>query len=399
MIQQQVKGMYQRELEQEVRSMAQAFPIVTILGPRQSGKSTLVKQIFTDKPYVNLEHLETRTLALNDPISFIKRYENGAIFDEIQRAPELLSYLQVLVDEQKKIGQFILTGSHQLRLQEAVSQSLAGRSAVLKLLPLSLREIKQSQNEYSLDQQLLKGGYPRLYEIVLKPSKYYSSYCQTYLERDVKQLINIKDLSLFQRFMRLCAGRIACVFNASEIAKELGTSSHTVTEWLSVLEASFLIFKLPPYFENFGKRLIKSPKLYFTDVGLACYLLGIENETQIERDPLRGHLVENLVVLELVKARYNMGLEPNLFFYRDQSQLEVDVLIQNGSELIPIEIKSSATFRPEFIKAIEKFQQLTHRTILKSYLVYAGDIQQRVREVNIIHYEDAASVFDDENIN
>ncbi len=386
--------MYIRELEQEARAMAEAFPIVTILGPRQSGKTTLVRKIFSDKPYVNLEHLETRTAALTDPITFIKQYEHGAIFDEIQRAPELLSYLQVLVDEQKKVGRFILTGSHQLRLQEAVSQSLAGRTAILKLLPLSLRELSQDSKKYSLNQQLLRGGYPRLYEVMLTPSKYYSAYCQTYLERDVKLLINIKDLSLFQRFMRLCAGRIGCVFNASEVARELGVSSHTVTEWVSVLEASFLIFKLPPYFENFGKRLIKSPKLYFTDLGLAGYLLGIENETQLERDPLRGRLVENLVILELVKARYNSGLEPNLFFYRDQSQLEVDVLVQNGSELIPIDIKSSATFRLEFIKSLETFRMLTQRKISKSYLIYAGEITQLVRDINIIHYQDSARVFD-----
>jgi predicted AAA+ superfamily ATPase len=385
--------MYNRELEQEVRAMAEAFSMVTILGPRQSGKTTLVRKIFSDKPYVNLEHLETRTAALSDPVSFIKQYEHGAIFDEIQRAPEILLYLQVLVDEQKKVGRFILTGSHQLRLQEAVSQSLAGRTAILKLLPLSLRELSQDLKKYSLDQQLLRGGYPRLYEIALAPNKYYSAYCQTYLERDVKLLINIKDLSLFQRFMRLCAGRVGCVFNASEIAKELGVSSHTVAEWVSVLEASFLIFKLPPYFENFGKRLIKSPKLYFTDVGLACYLLGIENEIQLERDPLRGRLVENLVILELVKTRYNVGLEPNLFFYRDQSQLEVDVLIQNGSELIPIEIKSSATFRLEFIKALEKFRMLTQRKISKSFLIYAGEITQPIREVSIIHYQASASVY------
>lgn len=387
--------MYQRDIEQEVRAMAAAFPIVTIFGPRQSGKTTLVKKIFNDKPYVNLEHLETRTLALEDPIAFLKRYENGAVFDEIQRAPELLSYLQVLVDEQKKVGQFILTGSHQLRLHEAVSQSLAGRTAVLKLLPFSLRELKQDNHQLSLDQQLLKGGYPRLYEIDLVASKYYSAYCQTYLERDVKLLINIKDLSLFQRFMRLCAGRVACVFNASDIAKELGVSSHTINEWASVLEASFLIFKLPPYFENIGKRLIKSPKFYFTDVGLACYLLGIENINQLERDPLRGQLVENLVILELLKTRYNSGLEPNLFFYRDQSQLEVDAIIQNGSELISIEIKSSTTFRAEFIKSLEKFQQLTHRTISKSYLVYAGEIKQRVRDVFIMNYNEVANIFDD----
>ena len=386
--------MYQRELEEEACAMGRAFPIVTILGPRQSGKTTLVRKVFSDKPYVNLENLETRTLALHDPVTFIKHYENGAIFDEIQRAPELLSYLQVLVDEQKKVGQFILTGSHQLRLQEAVCQSLAGRTAILKLLPLSLRELSQDAKNYSLDQQLLRGGYPRLYEVALTPSKYHSAYCQTYLERDIKLLINIKDLSLFQRFMRLCAGRIACVFNASEIAKELGVSSHTVAQWVSVLEASFLIFKLPPYFENIGKRLIKSPKLYFTDVGLATYLLGIETEAQLERDPLRGKLVENLVILELVKTRYNAGLEPNLFFYRDQSQLEVDVLLQNGSELIPIEIKSSATFRAEFIKSLESFRKLTHRTISKSYLIYAGEIRQSVRDVEIIHYTETASVFE-----
>lgn len=386
--------MYQRELEHEATILSQHFPILTIFGPRQSGKTTLVKKIFPDKPYVNLEHLPTRSFASEDPVRFIQRYANGAIFDEIQRAPELLSYLQVLVDEQKKEGLFILTGSHQLRLQEAVSQSLAGRTAILTLLPLSLSECSQDGNTYTANKQILLGGYPRLREISLAPHKYYSAYCQTYVERDIKLLINIKDLSLFQRFMRLCAGRIGCVFNASELASELGTSSHTIMQWVSALEASFLIFKLPPYFENIGKRLIKSPKLYFTDLGLACYLLGIDNETQLERDPLRGHLFENLVVLELMKAHYNKGLEPHMYFYRDHGQLEIDVVIQQGSELIPIEIKSSSTFHRDFLKNLKKFQTLTHRTIQDSYLIYNGDIEQKINDIDIIHYAQTATILE-----
>lgn len=378
--------MYHRSIEFELKSLAKKYPIITLIGPRQSGKTTLVRHVFHDKPYVNLEAPDTQEMAQIDPRAFLNRYPEGAIFDEIQRVPQLLSYIQLIVDEKEMKGMFILTGSHQLELHQAITQSLAGRTAILKLLPMSLEELFDAGIEISLDEVLLKGGYPRIYKDDLDPTKAYSNYFQTYVERDLRQLIYVKDLVQFQRFVRICAGRVGQLLNLEGIGHDVGLSSHTVREWISILEASFIIFRLPPYFENFGKRIVKSSKLYFSDVGLATYLLGIGNVEQMSRDPLRGHLIENLVVLELMKARLNHGLDPNLYHFRDSHGHEVDVIFQSGNQLIPIEIKASQTFHSEFLKNIEYFRDLTKERCNMGNLVYAGEQEFIIKSCKVINY-------------
>lgn len=381
--------MYHRSAASELKSLAKTYPIVTVLGPRQSGKTTLVQHTFPHKSYVNLEALDTQELAKMDPRAFLEQYPSGAILDEIQRVPTLLSYLQLIVDESQTKGMFILTGSHQLELHQAITQSLAGRTALLHLLPMSLSELADAGFELSLDEALLKGGYPRIYKDDLDPTKAYRNYFQTYVERDLRQLIQLKDLTQFQRFMRICVGRIGQLLNLEGICNDVGISSHTVKNWISILEASFILFRLQPYHENFGKRVIKSPKIYFTDVGLATYLLGIENKEQLSRDPLKGHLVENLVILELLKERLNKGLDPHLYFFRDTHGHEVDLIFQSGHQLVPIEIKAAQTFNKEFLKNISYFQQLVGDRCVQGALIYAGTQEQNINSVRILNYRHA----------
>jgi predicted AAA+ superfamily ATPase len=384
--------MYKRDVSKELEDLAKGYPVVTVIGPRQSGKTTLVQYIFPKKPYVNLEEIDVREMAIGDPRRFLEQFPEGAILDEIQRVPTLLSYIQVIVDKNDKKGMFILTGSHQLQLHEAISQSLAGRTALLSLFPLSLHELQGAGVDLTLDPLLLKGGYPRIYKDQLDPTKAYRSYFQTYVERDVRLLIQVKDLMQFERFIRICAGRIGQILNLEEIGGEVGISSHTVKHWISILEASFLIFRLQPYFENFGKRIIKSPKLYFTDTGLAAYLLGIENVVQMSRDPLRGHLMENLVVLELMKTRLNQGLDPELYYYRDVQQNEVDLIFKKGHELVPIEIKSSKTYHADFLKNLHFFQNLVGERASHGYLVYGGEQEQRIHSNEVLNYQHASRI-------
>ncbi|MCB1827567.1 MAG: ATP-binding protein, partial [Coxiellaceae bacterium] len=324
----------ERNILHELYETAESYPVTTIIGPRQSGKTTLAKAAFPQKPYVNLEAPDQRELALQDPRHFLEKYPDGAIFDEIQRTPELLSYIQTIVDEKEEHGLFILTGSHQLSLQEGISQSLAGRTGMLHLLPLSLSEIKTKVRNFSLEEQLFYGGYPKIYKQNISPQRFYRDYVQTYLERDVKQISHIKDLDQFRRFLQLCASRAGSLLDYTSLSNELGIARSTAKEWLSVLQASFILNTLPPYFENFGKRITKSPKIYFNDVGLLCYLLGIQEPEQIETHPLRGMLFENLVYTELKKLHYNRGKEANFYFYRDSNQIEIDLMYQQGSDLI-----------------------------------------------------------------
>ncbi len=378
---------FKRKIEGELLKLTTGYPVVTVVGPRQSGKTTLVRRAFPNKPYVNLESPDVRELAQTDPRGFLEPYErDGAIFDEIQRVPSLLSYIQVLVDERRKTGMFILTGSHQLELHQAISQSLAGRTALLHLLPMSLTELSEAGFKLPLDELLLKGGYPRIFSHNLEATSAYRSYFQTYVERDVRQLMQVKDLTQFQRFVRTCAGRIGQPLNLEGLGSDVGVSAHTVKHWLSILEASFVIVRLLPYYENFGKRLTKASKLYFTDVGLASYLLGIETEQQMSRDPLRGHLFENLVVTELAKSRLNRGLDPNLYFFRDAHGNEVDVVYQAGRQLIPIEIKSSKTFTAEFLKPVRFFNDLVGERCGPGFVVYAGEHEQTVDVVKLVNY-------------
>lgn len=383
---------FKRSIESELLSASEEYPVVTITGPRQAGKTTLVKSVFPHKVYINLEAPDIRAAAEEDPRGFLNTIPHGGILDEIQRVPSLLSYIQIIVDEQNIPGMFILTGSHQLALHEAITQSLAGRTAILNLLPLTISELSQGGIDLSLDNYLLNGFLPRVYADKLNPTKAYRNYLQTYVERDVRQILHVRDLRLFQHFIKLCAGRIGSVLNKESLGNELGISSHTINQWLSVLEASFIILQIAPYFENFGKRVIKSSKLFFTDIGLATYLLGIENTEQLIRDPLRGFLVENLVVLELVKTRLNQGLEPNLYFYRDNHQNEVDLIYKQSNDLIPIEIKASQTYHPAFLKSIKFYETIANSRVKKGYLVYAGQHEQQIGNINIVNFKHAHEI-------
>ncbi len=383
-----------RNAADEVLSMANSYPVVTVLGPRQSGKTTLVKSLFPHKPYISLEDLDEQAFIENDPRSFLEKYPDGVILDEIQRQPQLLSYIQGIVDKTPAKGKYILTGSHQLALHQAISQSLAGRTAILKLLPLSIHELSQVTTTKSLDYYIYHGMYPRVYHDNINPTKYYRDYTQTYIERDVRQLINMKDLSLFQKFLKLCAGRVGQLLNSNNLSNEVGVSNHTVENWLSILEASFVIFRLQPYFENLGKRITKSTKFYFLDVGLATYLLDIYSETQVARDPLRGGLVENLVITEAIKNTLNNGFEPSCYFYRDSNNNEVDLLFKIGNHLIPLEIKSSQTFNKQFLSGLQHFKKIAGERCTQGYLIYAGEQEQKIDIFQVMHFTHVSKIID-----
>ncbi len=379
--------MFKRTLTTHLQKLAKKYPVVTLLGPRQSGKTTLVKAAFPDKPYVNMEDAENRSLATLDPKSFMQAYPGGAILDEVQRVPHLLSYIQVRVDESEQKGMFILTGSHQAQLHSAVSQSLAGRTSLLRLLPMSLHEIREAKLSTPLEEVILKGGYPKIYKENLPISNAYSSYFQTYVERDVRQILQVKDLVQFERFIKLVASRVGQLINYANLASDVGVSAVTIKEWIAVLEATYILVRLEPYFENFGKRIIKSPKLYFTDTGLACYLLGIDTVEQLTKDSFYGNLFENWVVLELMKARYNQAADPRLYFYRDISGKEVDLLFQQGSHLIPIEIKSSKTFNPSFLEGLHYFHKQSPEKAEGGALIYRGDQTQKIGNFQLLNAE------------
>lgn len=377
--------MFQRKMEKTAQNLRKSMPIITILGPRQSGKTTLAKMMAPQKPYVNFEQLDMRAKVIEDPRGFLKQYPEGAIFDEVQEVPEILSYLLPVVDQMGVNDLFILTGSHQAKVRDKVSQSLAGRTAILRLYPLSLQELELK--ERSIEEALLFGGYPRAQTLSFPLTNLFSSYYQTYVERDIASLSRIHNLNQFGLFVKLVAGRIGQLVNLESLGNDVGISASTVREWLSLLEASHIVFRFHPYHDNFGKRLIKSPKIYFTDTGLACYLLGIESPEQLARDPLRGSLFENLMILELMKSRYNQGLDPNLYFYRDRQGKEVDVLYQKGRELIPIEIKSSITFNTSFLDSLASFCALSQSK--KRVLIYGGE-GGLVNETTLLSWQNAA---------
>jgi len=376
-----------RDIEEEVLNMAGEYPVITITGPRQSGKTTLARHLFTNLPYYSFENPDIRLQAEEDPRAFLNGIPNGAVLDEIQNAPFILSYLQQIVDEQKSKQTYILTGSNQFSLLSSITQSLAGRTAILKLLPFSFNEISSTLNRKT-DEIIHTGFYPAVFRSKLNPTKIYRNYYETYLERDLRQLIQIKDLSLFQKFMKICAGRIGNLFNASAIASETGVSVKTIQSWVSILEASFVVMQLHPFFENLNKRMIKSPKLYFYDTGLASYLLGIEEAGQLNRDPLRGALFENMIVMEFVKKRLNKGYNHNLYFYRDSHHLEIDLIRKNGNELITFEIKSAQTFHPDFLKGLFKLKKMFGDRVTGQYLIYDGEVKSSVKGVVIQNFRD-----------
>ncbi len=372
-----------RSIIAELQDLANHYPVVMVTGPRQLGKTSLCRKLFPDKPYYSFENPDTRNAVISDPRAFFNTNANGAIIDEFQRYPELLSYMQGVVDEKQQKGQFILTGSNNVSMLTNVSQSLAGRVAILKLLPFSVSEILDITKNYSLDDYLYKGFYPGIYANDLNPTKAYRNYYETYIERDVRQLINIKDLVSFQKFIRLCAGQL---FNASSIATEVGTSYVTIQSWLSVLQATYVVFMLQPWSVNLSKRFVKTPKLYFYDVGLASYLLGIENTKHIETHPLRGSLFENLVVVDLLKKRYNAGMDNNLFFYRDNHGNEVDVIQEAGAKVTAYEIKSAQTFTPHFLKGLDYLRKIAPQYAGESHLIYDGVEEMTINEHLIYNF-------------
>jgi predicted AAA+ superfamily ATPase len=378
-----LRSMITRTCTNELRLAASEYPVVTVLGPRQSGKTTLTRATFPQLPYFSLEEPDTRALAQQDPRGFLSTLRKGAILDEIQRVPELLSYIQTLADTPGKTTRFILTGSHQPQLHQAVSQSLAGRTAILTLLPFSLAELRGYRKDWDPFDLIVKGAFPRLHEDRLDPNRFFNGYIQTYLERDVRAMINLKDLRRFQQFLTLLAGRVGQLVNYTSLANDVGVSGTTIKDWLSVLIASFLAFELPPYHENISKRVVKSPKLYFTDTGLAAHLAGIRTAEQAARDPLRGGLYENLIVANILKNRLNRGLRPDLFFYRDSRGNEVDLVIRENRILIPIEIKSAATFHPDFHKGIARFRDLLGDRAKPGYILYNGEKHMTFREAQV----------------
>lgn len=365
--------MIAREADISLRRLLQGFPIVTITGPRQSGKTTLAKAVFDGKPYLSLEDPDVRRMALDDPRSFLGRLPDGGVLDEVQRAPELFSYLQTRVDKDGRMGLFLLTGSQQFGLMSGITQSLAGRTAFLDLLPLSIRELDAAGIlPPSLDAMLFTGGYPAIYDRRLSPAAWFPAYVTAYVERDVRQLLRVQDLETFQRFVRLCAGRSGQILNLASLAIDCGITHNTAKAWISVLEASYILFLLRPHHANFNKRLIKSPKLYFHDTGLQCWLLGIHQPEQLATHPLRGSIFETLIVSELVKAGANRGEKTALHYWRDSNGNEIDVVADVGTKFMPIEIKSGMTINRDFFTGLERWAALAGDQAVAPTLIYGG---------------------------
>ena len=360
-----------RAIEPVILDSIRTFPSVTITGPRQSGKTTLVKKLFPEAPYYSLENPDTRRIAVEDPRGLLSGNHPLTILDEIQNVPELLSYLQEIMDTTTR--KFILTGSNQFSLLESINQSLAGRTATFTLLPFSIGELQQKEKQFITDELIYNGFYPSIYDQERNPTIAHRSYYNTYVERDVRKMINVKDLTDYQKFLRICAGRIGQVLNMNSISNEIGVSGHTVKSWLSTLEASYILFLLQPFHKNIGKRLVKSPKLYFYDVGMAAYLLGIENKNQVNRDPLYGALFENLCIAEILKERVNKGLAPNIYYYRDSNMNEIDLVQQSGNGYRLVEIKSSYTFHTNFVKSMLYFEKVIDHKVSEKICIYQGE--------------------------
>lgn len=367
--------MIERTLTNRLLELLQYYPIVTLTGPRQSGKSTLLRHALPQYQYVSLEDPDMRLFATEDPRGFLSTYPDRTIIDEAQQVPHLFSYIQTHTDKAGKEGMYVLAGSHNFLLMESISQTLAGRTAILKLLPFSHQELKQGDIlPEAIDQEIFQGGYPRLYDKQLKASDYYSFYVQTYVERDVRTLKNVGDLSKFIRFIKLCAGRIGQLLNLSSLANECGMAVSTASNWISILEASYICYLLKPDYNNFAKRLVKTPKLYFYDTGLACALLDIRSAEQVATHFLRGGLFENLVINEFIKRNYHRGIEPELTFWRDSSGNEVDLLQYEAGKPHAYEIKSGATYSPDYFKGLTRWAKLAQVSTENLALIYAGDI-------------------------
>ena len=382
----------ERHLGKVVLAAARKYPVISVTGPRQSGKTTLVKQVFADYQYVNFEDPELREFATNDPKGFLQQFNKPLILDEVQYVPNIFSYIQLAVDNNPNKGQFILTGSQNFLLLEQVSQSLAGRVAIFNLFPFSLEELKGTKYfSHSYEEYLYKGFYPRIYSDKLDAKEWLKNYTNTYIERDVRKIVNIGDLTRFQHFLKLCAGRVGQLVNFSEIGNELGVTYHTVQAWLSVLESSYIIFRLSPYYKNFNKRIIKSPKLYFYDTGLAAYLLGITKPDDVNSHFAKGALFENLIISEMIKYKTNNGMTPNIWFWRSSSGYELDCIVEDGKTIKAVEIKSGKTVTSDFFKGLNYWRDLTN--LSDTYIVYGGDNKQERTNATVLPWIEACSIF------
>ncbi|MBU0579395.1 ATP-binding protein [Patescibacteria group bacterium] len=377
--------MIKRCLQTQIIRAAKQFGVVSVTGPRQSGKTTLVKAVFPNHKYFNLEKLSDFQAIKADPLNFIDNIKNGVIIDEVQKFPELLSYIQVSIDENFRPGKFIITGSQNLLLSDKISQSLAGRVAVLTLFPLSMAEVSGvNLSIKNYKKLLLKGFYPSLYDKKIDINLFYSSYINTYVERDVRSIKNIGDLATFQRFLQLLAGRIGQLINLSQLGNDVGISYKTAESWISVLEASYVIKKLQPYYNNLGKRVTKSYKIYFVDVGLAAYLLGINSINELSNHFILGGLFENLIIMDLFKNKLNSFSSSKFFFFRDNHGNEVDLILDHGSKIVPIEIKAGATFSTDFLKGINFFNKINNSD--GGYLIYSGNLESSINGTQLLNW-------------
>lgn len=384
--------MIPRHAEHILLELAKGYPAIAITGPRQSGKTTLAKHVFKDKPYVSLENPDLREMSQIDPRGFLDKYKKGALFDEVQRSPQLFSYLQEIIDESNEPGRFVLTGSQQFGLFSGMTQSLAGRIGLVHLLPFAYHEL-YSQKEHeadstNLDHVLFSGLYPPVHDRKLAPHLWYGNYVQTYIERDVRQMINVRDLSTFQRFVRLCAGRTGQLLNLSGLAEDCAITHNTAKAWISILEASYIVFLLQPHHANFNKRIIKTPKLYFYDTGLAAWLLSIQNPDQLNIHSMRGAVFESYVISEFFKAQLNQGIKPNYFFWRDRGGNEIDLLAEKGNKLRPIEIKSGKTVNQNYFKGLKKWMTISGGLGIDPTLIYGGDTSYQQKDYKIISWMD-----------
>ena len=382
-----------RQIEKRILRSSKKYPVISITGPRQSGKTTLAKMIFPDYAYVSLERPDYRQQAIEDPNRFIRSYPAGVILDEVQHVPELFSYIQYAVDEKKQPGRFILTGSQNFLLIEKINQSLAGRVAIFSLLPFSLHELKKTDYEYEeIDRYLFTGMYPPIYDIGYEPKDWCLNYIRTYLERDIRNIRNITNLALFQKFLALCAGRVGQLLNTNSLAGECGISHNTARDWLSVLEASYVIFRLAPYYVNFNKRIVKQPKLYFYDTGLVCALLGISGAEQIATHYLRGNIFETYIISEIIKQQYALGGRTG-WFWRDRHGHEVDYLLNLGGRIIPVEIKSGETLTSDFFKGLKYWNRLADNAPEDSILIYGGREQQQRKHARVFGWNQIDEIY------
>lgn len=378
-----------RHLEKVIQEAVQYFSVISVTGPRQSGKSTMLKHLFPHLPNYSMKDLHIRAFAEQDPVAFLNQHQDGMLIDEVQKVPGLLDYIQGIVDNHPE-HRFILTGSSNLELLQSLTESLPGRAGVYELMPMSMSETVAEIENKSMDLLLYDGLYPAVCARKNIARLFYPAYVKTYLEKDVRDLLRIKDQMQFMKFMKLCAARIGSLFNASEVGVEVGVDSKTIAHWLSVLQASYLITLLPPYYENITKRVVKTPKIYFNDPGLACYLLDIESPKQLAFDKMRGAIFENLIVMECIKYRLNKGREGNVFFFRDSNGQEVDLLIKEEGRLTAIEVKSSMTYHPDFAKSLKRLPEWTSTPIARRAVVYGGDFENTVGEIQIIRYNHIA---------